>query len=108
VGPENKPRQSEILGTQQIEGEVGGIKIVSKVKYLGLTITNDNAQTTEKNKASIFRYLAMIKGRLRSASLEVKNVLTEAYLKSLLIYFATPLVAAGLITLDQVEAWQKE
>ena len=54
------------------------------------------------------RYLAAYKGRLRGASLEVKQALLNTFTRSLLIYFASPLIAAEMIKADQVERWERE
>lgn len=32
----------------------------------------------------------------------------ESYIHSLLIYFGTPLIAAGLISEKQIESWERE
>jgi hypothetical protein len=45
------------------------------VKYLGVTITQEDNTLIRKNKAQVGKYLGYIKGRLRSASLDVKAAL---------------------------------
>ena len=101
--------KSEILGNP--EGELlttRGVQEVHCVKYLGVIISSDNKNLIQKNKQAVFKYLGLIKGRLRSTSLDVKAALTQAYVKSLVLYFGAPLIAANLLKTPQVEAWEKE
>ena len=75
---------------------------------MGVSIARDDKTTVSSNKAAAFKYLRYIKSRLRSASLDVKAVLAQAYSKSLLLYFGVPLLAADLLKPAQVEAWEKQ
>jgi hypothetical protein len=81
---------------------------VKRVKYLGVTLDVDPKITIAQAKSSITKYLGFIKGKLRYASLSIKEKLMQAYIRSLLIYFTTPLVASGLIKPDTIESWERE
>ena len=92
-------RKSELMLAKDAEeeiAEIDGVKIVNKVKYLGMVISTDTKEIIKDAKNSIRRNVACFKGRLRYTSLEVKEQLILSYSRSLLIYFGTPLMAAGL------------
>ena len=60
-------------GAQKEEDKLAGVPIVSKVKYLGMSISN-NCQYIEKEaKISIYRNINAFKGRLRGLNIEVKE-----------------------------------
>ena len=68
--------KSEILAANENDGSIiKGVKQVPIVRYLGVSIANDDKTVVSRNKAAVFKYLAYIKGRLRSASLDVKAAL---------------------------------
>ena len=73
-----------------------------------MTVAKDDKIVISRNKSAVFKYLAYIKGRLRSASLDVKAALAQAYTKSLVLYFGVQLIAADVLKTAQVEAWEKE
>jgi hypothetical protein len=101
--------KSEVLAVNDKDVTiVRRIKQVPLVRYLGVTIAQDNKLIVSNNKAAAFKYLGYIKSRLRSTSLDVKAALAQAYSKSLLLYFGVPLLAADLLKPAQVEAWEKE
>ena len=54
------------------------------------------------------KYLHAIKGRLRKAETEVKLALTTAYVRSLLIFITTPMVAARIIRPEELEKWERD
>ena len=90
--------KSEILAVNETDmSPVKGIKQVLIIRYLGVSIANDDKTVISKNKAAVFKYLAYIKGRLRSASLDVKAALAQAYTKSLVFYFGVSLIAADFL-----------
>ena len=62
-----------------------------------MSVTLDNKSLVQKNRQAVFKYLGFIKSRLRSTSLDVKAALAQAYVKSLVLYFGTPLIAAEVI-----------
>jgi hypothetical protein len=101
--------KSEVLAVNEADTKIiRGIKQVNIIRYLGVSIVKDDKATVSSNKAAAFKYLGYIKSRLRSTSLDVKAALAQAYSKSLLLYFGVPLLAADLLKLEQVEAWEKE
>ena len=68
--------KSEILVVNETDmSPVKGIKQVPIVRYLGVSIANDDKTVVSRNKAAVFKYMAYIKGRLRSTSLDVKAAL---------------------------------
>jgi hypothetical protein len=58
---------------EQIPEEIGGIPVVDKVKYLGVTVSTNRKETDREAKNSIRRNIALIKFKLRSAENEVKE-----------------------------------
>jgi hypothetical protein len=75
---------------------IAGIKIQKSVKFLGIKISSEKKTTIEQAWNSINRHLAYIKGKLRYAEPIVREEVMGAYIRQLLIYFATPLVAASI------------
>jgi hypothetical protein len=93
-----KKRKSMIVGTQSRDSLDGTtIPEVGEVKYLGIIVNQDPRLIVSQAFKDIHRYLTAIKGRLRRTDLEVKQALITAFVRSLIIYFATPLVAADLM-----------
>ena len=70
-------KKCEILavgGDQRyIPKSVAGIEVNDQVKYLGMKIAKDKNQLRKDTAATIKRYMAAFKGRLRVADLEVKE-----------------------------------
>ena len=64
-------KKSEILVFQekreQLPLEIGGIPVVNKVKYLGMTISTNKDETCREAVNSIRRNIALGKSRLRKA-----------------------------------------
>lgn len=91
--------KSEILsgGASNRPEDIAGVRRVQEVKYLGVVIARDDKEMVNKNRAAVGKYLSFIKGKMRSASLDVKAALMQAYVKSLIVYFGTPLLAAGKV-----------
>ena len=85
--------KSEIL-TREADLEVGGVKCVKTVKYLGLRIELDRLAQKKSAVAQIQKNLNHLKWKLRDADPEVKEQLTCCLARSLLIYMGTPMVAA--------------
>ena len=68
--------KSEILAVNETDmSPLKEIKQVPIVRYLGVSISKEDKAVISRNKAAVFKYLAYIKGRLRSASQNVKAAL---------------------------------
>ena len=63
-------RKSEIL-TQEGNGEVGGIRCVSSVKYLGVRVTHDKKEQLKVAKEQVVRNINVLRWRLRKADPDV-------------------------------------
>ena len=57
---------------------------------------------------SINKYMGLIKGKIRFAETIVKEEVMGAYIRQLLIYYGTPLVATKLINARQIDRWEEE
>ena len=88
--------------------EIRGIRRASKVKYLGIMISTDLSQIVKDAKSSVRRNVAVIRSRLRTLSIESKEQVMLSFVRSLLIYFTTPLVGAKLMHLSDVEKIERE
>lgn len=88
--------------------EAPTIRRVESTKYLGMTIFKNTKDTIRTAWACTKRYLGFVKGKLRQVNPEVKEAILSTYARSLLIYYGTPLAAAGYITDIQVEAQERE
>ena len=87
----------EVL-TFKPDQEIGGVKCVKAVKYLGLRVELDRLAQKKSAVAQIQRNLNHLKWKLRDADPEVKEQLTCCLARSLLIYMGTPMVAAKIWT----------
>ena len=73
-----------------------------------MTISSNCTEIISDAKRSIRRNIACIKNRLRQASIEVKEQLLNSFTRSLLIYFSTPLVVAGIWSRNDIDLIEKE
>ena len=88
------------------KGEIEGVKVRSEVKYLGLRICTDRQELKEKTWATIKGSVLAFKRRFRQANDELAELVFNAYLRSVMRYYITPLVSAGMVTLEELK--QKE
>jgi hypothetical protein len=88
-------RKSEILA-QEGSGEIGGIRCVSSVKYLGVRVTHDRKEQLKVANEQVSRNINVLRWRLRRADPDVLQQLTCCLARSLLIYIGTPMSAVGL------------
>jgi hypothetical protein len=54
------------------------------------------------------RNVAVIRSRLKYLSLEAKEIVMQSFVRSLLIYFMTPLVASQILSLKEIDSLEKE
>ena len=71
-------------------------------------ISTDLSQIVSDAKSSIRRNVAVIRSRLRALSLEAKEQVMLSFVRSLLIYFTTPLVGSGMMSLADVGKIERE
>jgi hypothetical protein len=88
-------KKSEILFSSAEKG-IFGIPVKQEVKFLCVTLNIDIQKTKLQAERSIMKNLRAFKIRLRGADLRVKKALVNAYARSLLINFDTPIVAGDL------------
>ena len=88
--------------------EIRGIERVEKVKYLGMMISKDPKEIVRDAKASIRRNVTVIKSRLRLLSIPAKELVMQSFVRSLLLYFTVPLVAAKMLSLKEVDSIERE
>ena len=70
------------------------------MKYLGLTLVCDRLQLIKSAKNKCKKFVHFVKGRIRTNSQELTQLIIAAYFRSLLVYYITPLYAAGAIGRD--------
>ncbi len=83
-----------------------GIKKLKVVKYLGMKISLNGSRIVGEAKASIVANAKLIASRIQSQSSAVQVVMFTAYIRSLLIYHMTSLVAAGYKTLKDIDTYE--
>lgn len=83
------------------------IPIVSQAKYLGVIISANPAINSRSAKLAVKRNLASLKARLYRCSIEVKEQVLLSYCRSLLLYFAVPLICGGVWSEKDVESLEK-
>ena len=76
---------------------------MQQVKYLGVPIHVDLKQLRTLAKESIERNLNILRWKLKSVDVNIKDTLTSALARSILVYIGTPLVAANVWNQKHVE-----
>jgi len=87
----NRPEMADVT-------HVRGIKVTDSINYLGVKLYCDKKNTIQAIKAKMQKYLGCLRGRIRTNSLDSTAIIYGAFYRSLMIYFLTPLAAAGAIT----------
>jgi hypothetical protein len=88
-------KKSEIL-TQEEGEDIGGIRCVKAVKYLGVRVTHDKKEQIKVAKEQVQKNINVLKWRLKRADPDVLQQLTCCLARSLLIYIGTPMSAVGI------------
>ena len=78
--------------------EIAGIKIVKKIKYLGVKISCDRKTIRKDAELACKKYIGYIKDKIQTKETGLKNLIHGAFYRSLIIYFFTPLLGAGLVS----------
>lgn len=109
----NKLKTQIISDLKEMKGveEVKEIKITKKIKYLGMQISCDRQQILKDVKKCCKKYLMSIKGKIQTEDESTRAMIFSAFYRSLLIYYFTPIFAAGAITkieIDNMEAHLKQ
>ena len=86
--------------------EIEGIKIVPKIKYLGLLISCDRAQIKRDAKAKCKKFIDFVKGKIQTRDPSLMKVIQAAYYRSLLVYFMTPLLGAGIMKKQEINGFE--
>ena len=73
-----------------------------------MMICKDPKKIARDAKASIRRNVTVVKPRLRLLSIPAKELVMQSFVRSLLIYFTVPLVAAKMLTLKEVDSIVRE
>jgi hypothetical protein len=87
--------------------QVEGIQVKDQVKYLGMLITSDRQKLRKTVDIQIRKNIQYIRWRLRGANTQVMETLVNGFARSLLIYLGTPMVAAGLWNVGNIETKEK-
>ena len=62
---------------REIIVDIDGVKIVNKVKYLGMTTSAETKTISKEAKTSIRHNLNVLKGKIRSKNLEERRQLLQ-------------------------------
>lgn len=79
-----------------------GIKVCKEIKYLGHKISLSRKQLIHDAKEEATKYLLLIKGKIQTQHESLKRIIFGAFFKSIIIYFLTPLYAAGAIDRNDI------
>ena len=105
-------RKSEVLAFDGLlspqASEVEGVPVVSRVRYLGVTISLNREDMSREARNAVRRNVALMKFKLGKAELAVKEQVLISYARSLLVSFATPLHAARIWTGERIEKIERE
>ena len=78
--------------------DIKSIMISDHINYLGIKLFCDRQKTLNAAKDNVKRYMQYLKGRIQTQNFTLAHILFSAFYRSLLIYFMTPMFAAGTIT----------
>lgn len=70
---------------------------MDKVKYLGMTLELSRPKILKAIQSTIKSKLGSFKARIQLKDPKLKDAIFTSYLRSLIIYHFTPLVAVGLV-----------
>ena len=100
----NKTKSQILQGPTCLDDltELRGIPIVKSVKYLGYNLAATKTKLLHSAQNNIKKHMTVIRSKLKLADETVQKILTEAYGRSLLVYFGTPLVVAGVWGLEKI------
>jgi hypothetical protein len=90
--------RKDMVGVTQVKG----ILVTDSIKYLGIELYCDRDKTIKSIKSQIQKFICFIRGKIRSESISTLTVIFSAYHRSLMLYFLTPLYAAGAITQKEI------
>lgn len=99
----NKSKSQILGGVPCLEGktEILRIPIHEKVTYLGYTFSRTRSQLYSDTRKRINKHINWISGKLSTIKNEqVKALIHSSFGRSLIVYFATPLVACGAWDMD--------
>lgn len=82
--------------------EVAGVRRVDETKYLGVRVSLNKGAIKEKAKSQVMRNVASLKSRLRLLNNECINSVYTSYIRSLLVYYITPMVATAIMKKEEI------
>ena len=85
--------KSQIL-TKDSVTDIEGVPCMQQVKYLGVPVHVDLQEQRKLAKESIERNLSYLRLKLKHVDVNIKDTLTCALARSILVYIGTPMVAA--------------
>ena len=88
--------------------EIAGIEINSKIEYLGFKVVLNKGALIKNAKNDAAKYLSVIKGKIQTQHEPLIKLIFGAFFKSPLIYFFTPLYAAGIINRNDVFQYEAQ
>jgi len=104
----NKIKTKILDDTGEVDPEQGfmGVEVVKALKYL--EICSDRKQLIAHAKEKCRKQMAIIRGKVQSTTPEVAKLLQAWYYRSLLLYYLTPLLAAGVINKKEINMFEAE
>ena len=89
---------------EDIDGveEICSVKIVEKIRYLGIYLYCDRPKLLESVKAQVKKYIGYVKLKIRSNNLDLVRLIFSAFYRSMLIYYLTPVYAAAAINEEDI------
>lgn len=85
---------------------IGGVDVVDKLRYLGLDLTCDRQKLAKLAKARCKKFLAFVKGKIQTDDQDLTKLIIGAYCRSMLMYYLTPILAAGAISKKEIQDFE--
>ena len=82
------------------------MEVVPQLKYLGMDIICDRPKLIKAVKNRCKKLLGYVKGKIHVKCPDLKQIVLASFYRSALVYFLTPLMAAGAITKQEISDFE--
>ena len=78
------------------------------MNYFGMELSYDRKSLAKDAKTKCQKFMNFIKVKIQTNDEGLRKTMHEAFHRSLLIYFLTPLYAAGAINKEKISSWKQK
>jgi len=85
---------------------IEGIEVRPQIKYLGLNVMCDRGALIKETKKNCRKFLGFVRGRIQTKDKELFALIMGAFYRSLICYYFTPLLGAGVVSKAQIHSFE--